>query len=191
MKVTLRSPDSQALGRLLGDLQDADFSYREVGESAGSLPPGYDHDDNRVLLGTGGEVFASAQAALREWAIFPPDWTRIYPKPAPIRQGQVVLVGFRLFRLWWINPCRIVYLVDEKDRFGFAYGTLSGHVETGEERFIIESDEGGQVWYRIRAFSRPSLNFVRLGYPLARYHQKRFVQQSLGLMLRAVQQSQE
>jgi uncharacterized protein (UPF0548 family) len=34
-------------------------------------------------------------------------------------------------------PCRIVYVIDEPDRRGFAYGTLPGHPERGEEAFII------------------------------------------------------
>jgi Domain of unknown function (DUF1990) len=37
-------------------------------------------------------------------------------------------------------PCRVVCVVDEAgptSKFGFAYGTLPGHVESGEERFLI------------------------------------------------------
>jgi uncharacterized protein (UPF0548 family) len=31
-------------------------------------------------------------------------------------------------------PCRVVYVVDEPRRAGFAYGTLPGHPEIGGER---------------------------------------------------------
>jgi hypothetical protein len=29
-----------------------------------------------------------------------------------------------VFGVWTLNTCRIVYVVDEATRFGFAYGTL-------------------------------------------------------------------
>lgn len=66
----------------------------------------------------------------------------------------------RAIGLWWLNACRIVYVVDESgpiSRFGLAYGTLPGHVERGEERFMIEWNRGdNSVWYDILAFSRPN-----------------------------------
>lgn len=35
-------------------------------------------------------------------------------------------------------PCQVVYVLDEPDRQGFAYGTLPGQPESGEEAFVIE-----------------------------------------------------
>ena len=77
--------------------------------------------------------------------------------------------------------------MDEREgpltRFGFAYGTLPEHAESGEERFLIEWDRaGGGVWYDILAFSRPRHILTRLGYPFARAMQKRFGQQSAAAM---------
>ena len=70
---------------------------------------------------------------------------------------------------------------------GFADGTLPGHVETGEERFLIEWDRGENcVCYDILAFSRPRHPLVRLGYPFARLMQKRFARDSAKAMLRIV-----
>ena len=72
-------------------------------------------------------------------------------------------------------------------KFGFAYGTLPGHVESGEERFLIEWDrETDKVWYDILAFSRPNHFLTRLGYPLVRRTQKRFGRDSAASMFRAV-----
>ncbi len=66
-------------------------------------------------------------------------------------------------------PCRVVYVVDEPLRQGFAYGTLLGHPECGEESFVIEMDpDTGAVTARIIAFSRPVHWLVRLGGPLGR-----------------------
>ncbi len=88
---------------------------------------------------------------------------------SPIETGAVVAVIARLLGLWWLNACRIVYVVDEPGpirRFGFAYGTLPDHAGTGEERFLIEWDvASGAVWYDILAFSRPHEFLARLGYP--------------------------
>src|SRR5262249_55066407 len=80
------------------------------------------------------------------------------------------------------NRCRIVHVVDEPRRFVFAYGTLPGHVESGEERFLIEWLPDDSVWYDLRAFSRPRLWLVRLLYPLARRQQRRFARESLAAM---------
>jgi uncharacterized protein (UPF0548 family) len=68
-------------------------------------------------------------------------------------------------------PARVVYVVDEPSRRGFAYGTLPGHPERGEEAFIVERLADDSVWLVIRAFSRPSGPLVWLGYPFARLMQ--------------------
>ena len=50
---------------------------------------------------------------------------------------------------------RIVRMIDAHgvvEEFGFAYGTLPGHVLSGEERFEVRWDRrGGSVWYDLRA----------------------------------------
>jgi uncharacterized protein (UPF0548 family) len=101
----------------------------------------------------------------------------------------------RAIGLWWLNSCRIVYVVDESgpiSKFGFAYGTLPGHVESGEERFLIEWDRGKNgVWYDILAFSRPNHFLTRLGYPVVRRLQKRFGRDSAASMLNAVRPGDE
>jgi uncharacterized protein (UPF0548 family) len=65
-------------------------------------------------------------------------------------------------------PARVVYVIDEPDRRGFAYGTLPGHPERGEEAFVVERQPDGSVWLVIRAFSRPSSPLMWIGYPVAR-----------------------
>lgn len=66
----------------------------------------------------------------------------------------------------------MVYLVDEDHRKGFAYGTLPGHPESGEEAFVVELGEDGQVTFTISAFSRPASVLARLGGPLSRAIQR-------------------
>ena len=92
--------------------------------------------------------------------------------------------------LWWLNYCRMVYIVGESgpiSKFGFAYGTLPGHVESGEERFLIEWNRADDsVWYDILAFSKPDHFITRLGYPVMHRTQKRFGRDSASAMFRAV-----
>ena len=96
----------------------------------------------------------------------------------------------RAIGLWWLNACRIVYVVDEVEpiqRFGFAYGTLPDHAASGEERFMVEWDRAdNSVWYDISSFSRPRHILARLGYPMFRHKQKQFGRDSASAMLRVV-----
>lgn len=173
-------------------------SYPEVGQTrATTFPPGYEHDRNRVRLGAGEATFVRGCEALRRWAMFPGPWTRIEPQPSPQTPGAVVVMVARIFGLWWMNALRIVYSVDESEdspgsdpevrrRHGFAYGTLPGHVERGEEAFTVVWRADDSVWYELQAFSRPRYWLVRWFKPVARALQRRFVRQSLALMQAAV-----
>jgi len=70
-------------------------------------------------------------------------------------------------------PCRVVYVVDEPDRRGFAYGTLPGHPESGEELFSVRYDPTSDaVFAAATAFSRPALWWSRLGAPVSRVAQR-------------------
>jgi uncharacterized protein (UPF0548 family) len=65
-------------------------------------------------------------------------------------------------------PCRVVYTVDEPNRRGFAYGTLPGHPESGEEAFMVELDpDGDEVSLTVKAFSRPASRLARVSGPLS------------------------
>jgi uncharacterized protein (UPF0548 family) len=83
-----------------------------------------------------------------------------------------------------------VYVVDEEgpmERFGFAYGTLAEHAESGEERFTVEWNRyDDSVWYDILAFSRPRQMLARLGHPVSRLLQRKFAKDSKLAMLQSV-----
>ena len=76
-------------------------------------------------------------------------------------------------------PVRVVYVIDEPTRVGFAYGTMVGHPASGEESFIVDKRDDDSVWLSIRAFSRPSTWKYRLVWPVMRLQQKRFTQRYL------------
>lgn len=167
--------------------QQLPFSYEAVGATrTDSMPAGFDHDHNRALVGTGAPAFAAACAALRAWEMFAPPLVWIEPRGIPIVPGEVAAVVAHALGLWWLNAARIVYVIDEPRQFGFAYGTLPGHVERGEERFSVEWLEDDTVWYDLKAFSRPGYWGARLVRPLARRLQRRFVRLSTEAMREAV-----
>lgn len=188
--LSLRKPSVDALRLFLASQSELPFTYEAVGATAGTPPEGYTVDRTRIKLGEGEPVFRSAIAALRRWEQFRLGWVEAWPPDTPIQEGEAVAVMGRAVGGWWLNACRVVYVVDQTEptsKFGFAYGTLPGHVESGEERFLVEWDRGNDaVWYDILAFSRPSHVLSRLGYPHVRRLQKRFGRDSAACMLRAV-----
>jgi uncharacterized protein (UPF0548 family) len=121
--------------------------------------------------------------------MFSMPWVNLHWQSAPIVVGTDVAVSVHHFGFYSLNACRIVYLVDEEGtakRFGFAYGTLAEHPESGEERFTIEWNRADDtIWYDILAFSRPRQMLARLGYPLSRSLQKRFAEGSKAAMINA------
>ena len=65
-------------------------------------------------------------------------------------------------------PCRIVGVINEPNKWGFAYGTLPGHPEQGEEAFLVSKSPDDDVKFEIWAFSRPGDPLVRLSGPIGR-----------------------
>jgi uncharacterized protein (UPF0548 family) len=188
--LSLRKPAAARIEAFLAAQAGLTFTYAPVGATATTPPPGYVVDHTRVRLGAGEKVFTAARAALERWEQYRLGWLETWPPGARLQVGQVVAVLARSLGHWWLNACCIVAVIDADGpvrRFGFAYGTLPGHAERGEERFLIEWDraEGG-VWYDILAFSRPRHFLARLGYLWVRHLQKRFGRESAAAMLRAV-----
>jgi uncharacterized protein (UPF0548 family) len=182
-----RKPSTETLRRILDSQASLELTYPEVGATAAELPTaGYVMDHTRAMLGQGEQAFADAKAALKSWRQYRFSWLEAWPDDTPINAGDEVATVARLLGLWWVNVCRIVYTIDEPDRFGYAYGTLPEHVECGEERFQIELTETGEVWYDIVAFSRPQHWLARVGYPYVRRTQKRFGRNSVAAMQQAV-----
>jgi len=188
--LSLRKPSAESIRRFLTEQAVLGFSYSAVGATATIPPTGFDVDHTRIKLGEGEPVFHSARAALQRWEQFRLGWVEAWSPDTAIEAGDIVAVMGHAIGLWWLNSCRIVYVVDDPGpipKFGFAYGTLPGHVESGEERFLIEWDRAeNSVWYDILAFSRPNHFLTRLGYPFVRRKQARFRRESAAAMLKAV-----
>ena len=93
--------------------------------------------------------------------------------------GAVVVLQLGFAAATVEAPCRVVYTIDEAHRRGFAYGTLPGHPESGEEAFIIERSPDGDVTFTIRAFSQPVSAVARAAGPVGHWIQDRITQRYL------------
>jgi uncharacterized protein (UPF0548 family) len=208
--LSLRQPDRASIDRWLAGQRAQDFNYSEQGATRGTPPGtsftlvhgragtvedrpparGYNVDRYAVKLGYGEAVYERAAAAIRSLGMWDMEWIRLCWPTTPVEVGAVLATLTHQVGVWFLNPCRIVYVIDERGpgrRFGFGYGTLRGHVERGEERFRVEQRaEDDSVWYDILAISRPAHWLVWMGYPYARRLQRRFGADSLRSMVRAV-----
>jgi len=190
----LRAPTDDLARVYLARQADQPFSYDRVGCTREPLTArsGWIVDRERVLLGRGEGVFRRACAAIDDWRMFPPEMTKVVGGDVPVR-GLAVAVVYRaaVMPVWLVMPARVVYAVDESDgsitRHGFAYGTLPGHPERGEERFLVQwNRQTDDVHYDLLAVSQPNSWFARLGYRYARLEQARFRRLSAAAMQRAV-----
>lgn len=183
----LRKPSQSAIAQYLEIQSQLSFTYAEVGATITTPPPGYVVDHTRTQIGIGDAAFQRGKEAIRGWKQFDLGWLTAWPHSTPIEQGAAVVVLIRTLGLWCLSAARIVYVINEPRRFGFAYGTLPGHVERGEERFLIELADGGAVWYDVLAFSRPRHPLTQIGHPYVRRLQKRFGRDSAAAMRCAVE----
>lgn len=182
-----RPPSDERVKALLAPLRDAPFTYAEVGwtrEGPARAPDGFVLDDYGTELGRGPDVFARAKRALFDFAHYPPSFTRVVRLDDALEEGALFATVATHLGFASAHPCRVIYVIDEPSRFGFGFGTLPGHSERGEERFIVSTDAHGRVSYDVRAFSRPRGAFTRLGAPVARRLQLRFQRETVAEMRR-------
>jgi uncharacterized protein (UPF0548 family) len=143
----------------------ASFTYAEVGATAGELPVGYQHLRAARAVGSGRELFEQCAETIMTWDVQRRAGLTVVPGQR-VQVGAENRLGLGLGPLRTWAPCRVVYVIDEPDRKGFAYGTLPGHPECGEESFIVSLHEDGTVQFDVTAFSRPARWFSRLGGPV-------------------------
>ncbi|MEU8283444.1 DUF1990 domain-containing protein [Micromonospora sp. NPDC048905] len=144
-----------------------DLTYPEVGATRhGPLPGGYHHLRHRYPLPVG--CFETAAEAVLTWRLHRAAGVRIRTDAPRASEGALVSSGLGVgpARIW--GPCRVIWSEESPALAGFAYGTLAGHPERGEEAFEVGRDHDGAVWFEVRAFSRPSRWFTRAGGPAVR-----------------------
>jgi len=175
MLVSLGNPSPARMEALAAQLADKPLTYPEVGATRhpDSMPAGYTHDRWSVRVGGDRRAYELGRDALTNWQSHRALGARLTPENPPLRPDQVVLFTIPTGPFQTLVPCRIVYVSEEDERFGFAYGTLPGHPERGEESFHIVRIPSGEVTFEIVAFSRPADLAVRLAGPVARWMQRR------------------
>ena len=173
-------------GELTTRLASAELTYDEVGATDGTLPSGYRHLRISRVVGSGADAFVAATSALFSWRVQLRAGLRVTASAPSAAPGAVVLLGLGAGPLRIGAPCRVVYTVTESQRQGFAYGTLHGHPESGEEAFIFEHRSDDSVVFGITAFSRPATAAARaagpVGHLLQRHITRRYLD-SLGAII--------
>lgn len=154
----------------LSDLAGLEFTYPDIGATAGELlPAGYGAVRESARIGTGRARFDAAGTAVLAWGMQRGAKFRVESSNPTAEVGTNVIVGIGPVKA----PCRVVYVVDEPDRRGFAYGTLAGHPESGEELFSVRYDPtSDEVFAEVLAFSRPATWWSRLGGPVTTVAQR-------------------
>ncbi|MFF0345103.1 DUF1990 family protein [Kribbella sp. NPDC004875] len=169
----------------LDELAGLEFTYDVVGATRyDGTPDGYHRLEHRERIGDGAEVFTRAAEALMTWRMHRAAGLPVTATDTPPQVGTNSLArltpGILIGRLRTLAPlgrigvpvpCRVVWTVDEPDRVGFAYGTLRGHPEAGEESFVVSRDADG-VHATVRAYSRPASWYTRLAGPMTRTAQR-------------------
>lgn len=165
--ITFRRPSEAAVTAFLREQEGVPFSYAEVGATRGELPAGYRIDRRTDVIGHGDAAFERAAQTLLSWQMHEGAGMHVTPH-STAREGLTVALVTRALGLYSTSACRVVYVIDEPARRGFAYGTLRDHPVQGEELFVVARELNGDVTSELLAFSRPSSLLFKLGAPVTR-----------------------
>lgn len=170
----------------LAALVDAPFTYPEVGATRdGSVPDGVHVVRREAVVGSGRAAFDRAVAAVFDWAPQRHAGLRVHASGPASEVGAVVSMAAGFPPLGLRIPCRVVWSRTEGDQQGYAYGTLPGHPESGEESFLVTLRPDGDVVFAMVAFSRLATRAARLGGPVSRLAQSVALTRYTGAVRRA------
>ena len=186
MALRLRRPTDDQLAALLERCPTDRLSYEPIGASldASAAAPGL-HRRRWTTALPGADAFDRGADALRTWAVQRGSGLAV-AADGPIAVGTNVALGVPLPVGFVDATCRIVAVVDEPNRYGFAYGTLSVHPARGEEAFVVVRDDDGAVRFDVDAVSSPRQVLARLLPPVADRLQDAAVRRYLSAMVLAV-----
>jgi uncharacterized protein (UPF0548 family) len=149
-------------------LRDVPFSYPEVGATGDAdLPAGYRGATYSSVVGSGPADLERAAAAVFGWRAQRSVGFVVRADGPADRPGTVVVLTAGLPRFGYELPCRVVEARTAGGERGFSYGTLTGHPESGEERFTVRLRPDGAVVFEIRVFFRLASPAARLAGPLS------------------------
>lgn len=163
----------------------APLTYTAVGATRSEVDvPGYRRIRREARLGSGEALFRRAAGEVLSWGVQRRSGMRVTVMPdadaGAIREDDRAWIRIPVLGPFAITiPCHVVYVVREDRVQGFAYGTLLGHPESGEEAFLVEHRDDDSVWFVLKAFSRPASWFWWLGAPILRFYQERYTRRYL------------
>jgi uncharacterized protein (UPF0548 family) len=169
--VRFGAPDAAAAERALvaARLQSPNYPFVGATIDAGELPPGT-YIESRIV-GHREDDFARARVGLQRWTPQRGLGATIVPDD-PVRVGGTVVLIIRPGPFHILVPDRVVAVVDEPRRYAYAYGTLPGHPEIGEEAFVLELLDDSSVRLTIRVAATPATRVGRVVAPIVRVLQR-------------------
>lgn len=170
----------------LAALTEAPFTYTDVGATLQRRPPGYHLTHGRRVLGHGDEVYDAAARAIITWRMHRDAGLTVTTDAETVHPGAVAVVGIGVGRLRIQAPCRVVEVLWSHDVAGFAYGTLPGHPEAGEEAFWVRREPNGTVVGEVVALSQPGRWYTRVAGPFGRVVQRLACRRYLAALAKAV-----
>jgi uncharacterized protein (UPF0548 family) len=154
--------------------------------------PGFRSYERSVRIGEGSTRWDFASQAILRWGVKTRSGFTVRDDTGTSGGGQRVVLGDRFWLFAHLGPLRVsepvqvVNVIDDPDRKGFAYGTLTGHPISGEEAFLVERRGDGSVWLTIRSIARPPVGIWRAAYPAVliaqRLYRRRYLRALAGRM---------
>ncbi len=161
------SASPSILRRVLDETAGAGFSYPDVGTSDGPAPSGYRIIERSATVGHGKAAFDRLAKGIVHWQVHRDAGIAVLASAPVAAPGVEVALAMKTAGVALVMTCRVIYVIDEPRRRGFAYGTLPGHPEVGEETFIAEISEGEVVTFTVGGFSRPGTLLTAMVSPIA------------------------
>lgn len=176
--------DAAAAERIIERARGHQPSYDFAGALLSDDPPALALDIARVV-GRGDAAFAAAVACLRR---FGPQRAvaTVWPDDATVAPGADLIVALGIGPITIVALDRVVGIVDEPRRWGFAYGTLPGHIEVGEEAFVANHHADDTVAVRITASAHVALPARAVLQPVLLPIQRRYARRYLDAVEAAV-----
>ena len=114
---SLRTPSAAAISDFRRSQSDLP-TFPVAQEVPDPPPPGFRPNRGTGPVGTGGADFRAAIEAVRNWEMFPEDftglqrpadnWVQVDAGSEPVHVGQIAAVIARCFGIWTVNCCRVL-----------------------------------------------------------------------------------
>lgn len=151
-----------------------------------SAPPGYRRLQRATVVGVAADL-ERLGALVLDWqvqrrsgiAVRTPEGADA-PPVAEGFEGAVVVPVLGVGRV--VAPMRVTRVLRGPEVMGFAYGTLPGHPEVGEEAFLVRR-VGRETVFELRALSRPAFPYS-LAAPVGLALQAMFTERYLLALVR-------